>query len=110
MSQIKIWMPLFIGDYLADTIGLTNAEHGAYLLSMMAYWRKGESLTQKEMRAACGKDFERVTEFYVWCDHRWHHKRIDIELAKARERSEVARAKALKGVAARRGEKPPELP
>jgi uncharacterized protein YdaU (DUF1376 family) len=100
--KVDIWMPLYIGDYLADTIGLTNSEHGAYLLSMMKYWRKGESLTPKELREVCGKDIDRVCNFYTIESNRWHHKRIDQELATARKRSSIARVKSLKGVASRR--------
>lgn len=95
-------MPLYWGDYLRDTIGLTHAEHGAYFLSMGAYWTKGEALEMGELRAICGREFERVKRFYVWCDGRWNHKRIDEELKKARDRKEVAREKARKGVEARR--------
>ena len=100
--KIDIWMPLYIGDYLADTIGLTNSEHGAYLLSIMKYWRKGESLTPAELREVCGRDIDRVSQFYVMEGNRWHHNRIDGELGAARLRKEAATQKSLKGVAARR--------
>lgn len=37
----KIWMPVFIGDLLADTMHLTPAEFGAYMRIMFHQWRRG---------------------------------------------------------------------
>lgn len=95
-------MPLFIGDYLADTIGLTDAQHGAYLKSMMAYWRNDGALTHRELSEVCGREMERVSRFYVSEGGKWHHKRIDKELDKARKRVEAAKAKSEKMLAGRR--------
>ena len=101
-NNVRIWMPIFIGDYLSDTIGMTNAQHGAYFLAMMAYWRKGESLTTRELRSATRKEFTRVSLFFSQVDDLWHHKRLDIELAKARDNNQRMRDIAAKSVSKRR--------
>jgi uncharacterized protein YdaU (DUF1376 family) len=111
MNVTPIWMPLYVGDYMGDTIGLTNAEHGAYLLSMMAYWRKGESLTSSELREVCKKEVDRIQRFYIFVDGRYHHKRIDAELGKCRENIRKYKERAAKMVQARRdvGQLPPKV-
>lgn len=102
MIKTDVWMPFYTGDYTRATVDLTHAEHGAYLLTMIAYWDNGESLPDRRFRAICGKEFERVHEFYSMVDGRWHHKRIDEELEKARQRRRSAQEKALKGVVAKK--------
>lgn len=95
------WMPFYVADYLADTRRLSMAEHGAYCLLIMEYWRNG-GLPDDERKLAriVGATAEE------WADVRdnvaelfqdgWRHKRIDAELAKSRDKSEAASASAKK--------------
>lgn len=83
----RAWMPLYVGDYLGDTGHLSTTQHGAYLLLMMHYWRKGELPDDDKQLAAITK-----LPLRVWQDSRetlqaffydgWKHKRIDTEIAR----------------------------
>lgn len=96
-SKTDIWMPLYIGDYLADTIGLTHADHGAYLLSIMAYWRKGAALSTQEAQQIMGGSFDRVSLFYKSLNGTLSHSRVDDELSQARKRKQTATENGKKG-------------
>lgn len=93
------WMPLYVGDYLGDTGHLTTAQHGAYLLLMMHYWRKGELPDDDRQLAKITK-----LPLRTWRDYRatlqdffhdgWRHKRIDAELQRM---TEVSAKRAIAG-------------
>lgn len=103
-KRTDAWMPLWIGDYLADTMSLTRDQHGAYLLLIMAYWRNGGPLladddelaaTARATEAEWPKLRARVMEkFFTERDKLWHHDRIDREIAQSQERAQKAESKA----------------
>jgi len=104
------WMPLYIGDYLRDTTRLTAAEHGAYLLLIMDYWVNGPPPDDDRQLARIAR-----TSVTVWRRHRreivskmftikggfWVHKRIESELARAKEAIEQKRTAGLASAASR---------
>lgn len=105
-----LWMPLYVGDYLADTMHLTAEQHGMYLLLIMAYWRHGGPLPDDpSYLASIAKASEqqwqqhanRIAEFFVVGGGKWTHKRIEAELLASRERR-ANRAKSAKAGASAR--------
>lgn len=98
MKKTDIYMPLFIGDYLKDTMHLTTQEHGAYLLAIMHYWATGPLPDDNHKLAAiCRLDrraFLRVRTaiepFFTIAGGKWVHGRVEAELKKAANRREKA--------------------
>lgn len=92
------WMPMYWGDYHADTRHLTQGQHGAYLLLIGHYWQKGFLPAKHEQcySIACAKNrAERANvdavlqEFFAKTitenGEVYQQKRIDSELGKAEE-------------------------
>jgi uncharacterized protein YdaU (DUF1376 family) len=97
MAKHNIWMPLFIGDLIADTTHLSRADFGSYVLLICFYWRRGEPLPDDDRALSAAArvtldEWEAIrpvmAEFFQIADGIWRHKRIDEELAEARKRYE----------------------
>jgi len=105
------WMPFYPGDYLRDTMALSRADHGSYLLLIMAYWTSGGPLpNDPEYLAEIAKVppgewpsvSRRLERFFEVRDDAWHHSRIDKELATAKARHELRSMAGKRGAAAKR--------
>ena len=94
------YLPLYVGDYLADTTHLTRSEHGAYLLLLMAMWRAGGRLPSDDGRLArlamCSPDEwadmrSVILEFFKRRGGHIYSPRLQKELAKYDNRIERAK-------------------
>lgn len=102
----KGWMPLYVGDYLADTSHLTQGEHGAYMLFIMHYWQHGSLPNDREQcyRIAHALDEQSKSNADAVLSHffkisktdscHYRHTRIDRELQKAIESHERRKSAA----------------
>jgi uncharacterized protein YdaU (DUF1376 family) len=99
-KKTDIWMPIYIADYLADTMHLSTAEHGAYLLIIMAYWRNRQPIPKSRLKSITRMDEKLwetsalvLAEFFIieesGGEEVWRHERIDLELAKALNNKEI---------------------
>ena len=105
-KKADIWMPIYIGDYLADTSHLDAQRHGCYLLWMMHYWRKGPLPNDIDDLVSIGrlrgKDAPSIAQallkdfFFLDSDGAWHQKRQDVEKAKWQEKAIKSNEKAKK--------------
>lgn len=110
-GKTDIWMPLYIGDYLADTSHLDAERSGAYLHLLMHYWRKGpladdldSIVSVSKLRGQNAPSIAQalLDEFFIKNgDGHWHQKRQDVERAKWQEKSLKAQEKAKAAAAAR---------
>jgi uncharacterized protein YdaU (DUF1376 family) len=90
------YMPLYVGDYLADTTHLDGIESGAYLHLLMAMWRAGGKLPATDDKLAkltklTPKQWAlvkpAVMEFFTRRGASISHGRLSKELAKYHDKS-----------------------
>lgn len=96
----RSYFPLFIADYEADTLHLNAEEHGAYLMLLMAYWKSGKPLpddptilarTCRMTRRKWNRIATKIEPFFARSNGFLVHKRVEAELAHAREISQKAK-------------------
>lgn len=113
------FMPLWIADYLADTMHLTARQHGEYLLLLMFSWKQDRPLPKADaaLRAIARasesewtEDREVVLAFFEEGQNGYRQKRLEEERAEAVERYNSVKARSALGVAARQAKRPPTLP
>jgi len=101
MTESGAWMPMYWGDYFGDTTHLSVEEHGAYLLLIGTYWRRGRALPDDDKWLASVTKMTtkkwkmvrpKVAEFFDILDGELRHKRIEKEILKSSARLSSARA------------------
>lgn len=113
-KDAPLWMPLYVPDYLKDTMHLSTVEHGAYLLLIMHAWTHGGLLPIDETRlsriarlsADEWKDCrDAVLEFFQRGENSYRHNRVDEEIAKAEGLVEQRRAAGRASAEARKNQR-----
>ena len=105
MSKQDVWMPLYIGDYLRDTMGLSTREHGIYLLLILHYWVEKQLTDDMEELMYITKIEEQhrpllekiLKKYFTHETDRFLYKRIDEELRRAKNISNRNRENGRKG-------------
>ena len=101
MTETGSWMPMYWADYFGDTMHLSTEEHGAYLLLLGTYWRRGKALPDDDKWLATVTKMTtkkwkmvrpKVIEFFEISDGHLYHKRVEKEMVKSSGRLDQARA------------------
>ena len=109
-NKTDIWMPIYVGDYLSDTMHLTTEQHGAYFLLLLAYWKNRGPLLKNRVKpiVKIDNDSWTIVEEFFDTDSKpgfWVHARVEKELSLAIIRKQAAENRGKKGMEARWGDK-----
>lgn len=94
-SKPDLWMPVYIGDYLAATTALNTTEHGAYFLLMMHAWKNGGVLPKDPDRLRIIARATAVEWETVWSSIQGYFDLTEDGYVQKRLCEEMVRAKAL---------------
>jgi uncharacterized protein YdaU (DUF1376 family) len=109
-KKADIWMPLYVSDYLANTMHLSAEQHGAYLLLLMVAWKSEGRLPNDpaqlqaitRLNPARWKANEAALKaFFVVTSEFWINNRLRDELAQAIRYTEAKARSGKKGAIAR---------
>ena len=109
-KKADTWMPLYVGEYLADTTNLNTEQHGAYFLMLLAAWKRGGQLPNDDgqlasitkLSPARWKAHKAIlTDLFTLEGNYLTHKRVTKERAKAQAISEQKAQAGAGGAAAR---------
>ena len=102
----KPYFPLYSGDYLRDTRGLSAGQHGAYLLLLMHLWDNDGTMpnspkliqtitnwTRDEYR----RGWPKIQPFFTLTEGTISHKRVTLELEKRAKSVSKLRQAGAKG-------------
>ncbi len=110
MAKTDIWMPIFIGDYLSETMHLGARQHGACLLLMMASWKAGGWLADDDTTLAAiarltpeewASDRPVLAAQFEVADGKWRHAGLCRELERAQRNKQKRSEAGSKGAAGR---------
>jgi uncharacterized protein YdaU (DUF1376 family) len=114
-GKTDIWMPVYIGDYLADTIHLSTEQHGAYLLLLFHLWRRGSLQDDDVVLAKITGLSPNVwllcravlAEFFEIHDGFWQHGRVERERIRVTTKHKSNSSRAKLGASTRWSKKAP---
>jgi uncharacterized protein YdaU (DUF1376 family) len=112
-GRTALGLPVYIGDYLADTMHLSTEQHGAYLLLLFHLWRRrilpDDDVVLAQITGldpgAWSNSRAVLAEFFEIHDGLWHHGRVEQERSRAAAKQQSNSNKA-KLAAYRRWNKP----
>ena len=105
-------MPLYISDYLVDTMNLNAEQHGGYLLLLMAAWKSDAKLANdgaelQQIARMTPQQWARneltLRKFFHVTPEFWIHNRVRAELDNAKAMVDKKSAAGRRGAEAKWG-------
>lgn len=92
------WFPLYVNDYMGDTMRFTTEEHGAYILILIDYWAQqrpppDDDRVLRQIAKVSRHKWMKISPILrsKFCIENgvWKHRRIEEEMEKAKSYSKI---------------------